>query len=249
MKQHKDETKNHSHLNSHPTISPSPPLPFSPSQNPSQIRIVIADDHPIVRKGLRQVIEGDPQLKVVAEADDGEAALQRIQELQPDVAVLDVNMPKLDGFGVARAVHEQHLPVEIVFLTMHKDEDIFNAAMDAGVKGYVLKDCAVTDIIGSIHAVLVGQNFISPQLSTLLLQRGRRAASLVEQKPALNQLTPTERRILKLIAEDKTSREIAEELFISVRTVENHRANICSKLELHGAHALLKFALQHKSEL
>jgi DNA-binding NarL/FixJ family response regulator len=132
---------------------------------------------------------------------------------------------------------------------MHKDEDIFNAAMDAGVKGFVLKDSAVVDIRGSIHAVCAGQNYISPQLSTYLLQHARRAAALAQQKPALKQLTPTERRILKLIAEDKTSREIAGELFVSLRTVENHRANICAKLELHGAHALLKFALEHKSEL
>lgn len=214
-----------------------------------EIRIVIADDHPIVRRGLRQAIESDEKLKVVAEADDGEAALRQIQELRPDVAVLDVEMPKLDGFGVARAVIGQRLAVEIIFLTMHKDEDIFNAAMDAGVKGYVLKDSAVSDIGGSIRAVSAGQSYISPQLSTYLLQRGRRAASLVRQRPALSQLTPTERRILKLIAENKTSREIAGELFVSPRTVENHRANICAKLELHGAHALLKFALEHRSEL
>src|SRR6266508_356522 len=114
------------------------------------IRIVIADDHPIVRRGLCQVIQSDPQLKIVAEADDGEAALQYIKELRPAVAVLDVNMPILDGFGVARGIREQHLPVEIIFLTMHKDEDTFNEAIDAGVKGYVLKDCAVTDITSSI---------------------------------------------------------------------------------------------------
>ena len=132
---------------------------------------------------------------------------------------------------------------------MHKDEDLFNEAMDAGAKGYVLKDSVVTDIIQSVRAAQEGRHFISPQLSSYLLNRNARAASLIKQKPGLNNLTPTERRILKLIAENKTSREIASELFISTRTVENHRANICAKLELHGAHALLKFALEHKSAL
>jgi DNA-binding NarL/FixJ family response regulator len=113
----------------------------------------------------------------------------------------------------------------------------------------VLKDSAVTDIVGSIRAALRGEHFISPQLSTFLLNRRGRAVSLLQQKPSLQQLTPTERRILGLIAENKTSKEIAGELFISIRTVENHRANICQKLELHGAHALLKFALEHTSEL
>ena len=107
----------------------------------------------------------------------------------------------------------------------------------------------MTDIVNSIKAVAAGLHFVSPQLSTYLLNRGSRAAELVKQKPALNDLTPTERRTLRLIADNKTSREIVGELFVSVRTVENHRANICAKLELHGAHALLKFALEHKSEL
>jgi DNA-binding NarL/FixJ family response regulator len=132
---------------------------------------------------------------------------------------------------------------------MHRDEDIFNEALDLSVKGYVLKDSAVTDIVGSIRAVNAGQNYISPQLSNYLLSRSRRAAALIASRPSLTDLTPTERRILKLIAENKTSREIAGELFLSVRTVENHRAHICQKLELHGSHALLAFSLEHKSEL
>lgn len=215
----------------------------------AEIRILIADDHPVFRKGLRQIVEEDSALRVLAEAEDGEAALALIQQLVPDVALLDVDMPKLDGIEVARALSQKHQAVEIVFLTMHKDEDLFNEAMDAGAKGYVLKDSVVTDIIQSIRAAHEGRHFISPQLSSYLLNRNARAASLIKQKPGLNNLTPTERRILKLIAGNKTSREIASELFISIRTVENHRANICAKLELHGAHALLKFALEHKSAL
>lgn len=215
----------------------------------AEIRIVIADDHPIFRKGLRQVIEADARLKVVGEADDGEAAIEKLKEAQPEVVVLDVDMPHKDGFEVARVVRDEKLNVEMIFLTMHKDERFFNAALDLGVKGYILKDSAVTEIIGGIKAVAAGQNYISPPLSTYLINRGRRAAALVEQKPRLSDLTPAERRVLKLIGEYKTSKEIADELYVSVRTIEHHRANISTKLELRGSHALLKFALEHKSDL
>jgi DNA-binding NarL/FixJ family response regulator len=215
----------------------------------NEIRILIADDHPVFRKGLRQIIETDMALQVIAEAEDGEAALALIQQLRPAVALLDIDMPKMDGLDVARAIGEKRLAVEVVFLTMHKDEDIFNEAMDAGARGYVLKDSAVTDIIQSIRAVAEGRHYISPQLSSLLVNRSMRVASLVTQKPGLDSLTATERRILKLIAENKTSKEIGGELFVSVRTVENHRANICAKLDLRGAHALLKFALENRSAL
>jgi DNA-binding NarL/FixJ family response regulator len=215
----------------------------------NEIRIIIADDHPVFRRGLAQVIAADPALNVVAEAEDGENALELIEQHAPQVALLDVDMPKMDGIAVANAVSEKKLPVEIVFLTMHKDEDVFNEAMDAGAKGFVLKESAVTDIIQSIRAVAAGDHFISPQLSSFLMNRSRAAASLVKQKPSLRNLTQTERRILKMIAESKTSREIAEELFVSIRTVENHRANISAKLELRGAHALLKFALENRTAL
>jgi DNA-binding NarL/FixJ family response regulator len=215
----------------------------------TEIRIVIADDHPIFRKGLRSVIETDSRLKIVAEAEDGEVALEQIQTLRPDIAILDMEMPNKGGFEVMRAIHEKRLPVAVIFLTMHKDERFFNAALDLGVKGYVLKDSAVNDAIASIKAVAAGENFISPQLSTYLVSRRNRAASLAEQRPGLNNLTPTEQHVLRLIAANKTSKEIADELYISIRTVEKHRANISEKLELHGSHVLLSFALEHKSEL
>jgi DNA-binding NarL/FixJ family response regulator len=216
---------------------------------PSEIRVVIADDHPIFRHGLRQLIEKDPQIKVVAEADNGETALELIAALLPETAVLDVNMPGQDGFAVLRSLQSQHLPTPVIFLTMHKDEIHFNEALNLGVKGYVLKESAVTDITSCIKAVAAGQNYVSPELSTYLLNRGHRASALLNCEPLLSELTATERRVLALLTEYKTNREIAAVLFVSVRTIENHRANICSKLNLHGTHALMKFALKHKSEL
>ncbi|HXG66147.1 MAG TPA: response regulator transcription factor [Blastocatellia bacterium] len=215
----------------------------------NDIRIVVADDHPIVRKGLRQVIEGDPKLKVVAEADDGEAALALIEQWQPDIALLDVDMPKLDGFGVARAIQKKRWAVAVVFLTIHSEEDLFHAAMDLGAQGYILKESALTEIVNGLRAVAAGQHYVSAALTAYLLQRRRRAQAFAEQQASLSDLTPTERRILQMIADSKSSKEIAAELFIHYRTVENHRNNICQKLGLHGPNALLKYALQHKSKL
>ena len=215
----------------------------------SEIRIVIADDHPIFRKGLRGTIETDPELKIVAEAEDGEQALELIQTHKPEIAILDLEMPHKDGFEVIQEIQEKRLPVLVIFLTMYKDERFFNTAMNRGAKGYVLKESAVNDIITAIKSVASGQHFISPLLSTYLLNRQQRAASLAVQKPGLSSLTPAEREVLRLIAANKTSKQIAGELFIAVRTVEKHRANISEKLELRGSHALLDFALEHKSEL
>lgn len=212
-------------------------------------RIVIADDHPIFRQGLRQVIEKDQELCVVGEAEDGQAALTQIQQLQPDIVILDIDMPKLDGFEVVKKIQEMALPVKTIFLTMHKGEDMFNEALDLGVPGYVLKESAVIDIIQSIKTIAAGKNFISPLLTDYLMNRRNRADSLLKRKPSLHNLTPTEKKILLLISEHKTSREIAADLFISIRTVENHRNNICQKLGLKGSHSLIKFALDNKSEL
>jgi len=215
----------------------------------TEIRIVVADDHPIVRQGLRQSLEAERGLKVVAEATDGQTALEQIKSLTPQVAVLDIDMPGLDGFSVLRALRGEKIEVEVVFLTIHRDEDFLNEAINLGAKGYVLKDSALTDIVTCVKLVASGQHYVSPALTGLLLNRQQRTASLSQRKPELKDLSPTERRVLKLIAEYKTSREIADQLFISHRTVETHRTNICNKLEIHGNHALMKFALAYKSEL
>ena len=215
----------------------------------NEIKILIVDDHPIFRHGLRQVIETDAQLKVIDEAGNGLAALDLIENLKPLVVVADVNMPLMGGLELARQVKERNLPATLVFLTMHKDETMFNAAMDLNVKGYVLKDNALTDINDCIKTVASGKRYVTPSLTEYLFSRSRKAADFKEQTGGLRALTKTERRVLRLIAEEKTSREIGEILFIHPRTVDNHRTNICIKLNLHGTNALLRFALTHKSEL
>jgi DNA-binding NarL/FixJ family response regulator len=197
---------------------------------------------------LREIITAEPSLKLVAEVEDGAHALQAIRSQLPQVAVLDVDMPQADGITVARTIKEEGLPVAVVLLTMHRNERFFNAALDLGVAGYVLKDSAVSEIVSAIRAVSAGNRFVTPLLTDYLLNR-RQAQTQSEAKTGLATLTDAERRVMKLIAEYKSSQEIADELFISVRTVDRHRANIANKLDLKGAHALLHFALEHKTEL
>jgi DNA-binding NarL/FixJ family response regulator len=226
-----------------------PDLFKSAGERMNRIRVVVADDHPIFSRGLRQILTGDPVFELVAEAQDGEVALRHIEEQRPDVAVLDIDMPKKDGFDVVRALEERKVSSAIVFLTMHKDEELFNGAMNLGVRGYVLKESAFSELIESIKVVAAGQYFVSPALSTYLLNRRRRNSALFGERPGLNELTPAERRVLQLIAAGKTTGDIASELCLSIRTIENHRAHICSRLNLQGRDALLRFALTHKSEL
>ena len=212
-----------------------------------EIRVVIADDHPIFRRGLRQSLEEGTGINVIGEAGDGKAALAMIRNLNPDVAILDISMPVVDGFAVAREIAKANPDVKVVFLTAHQEESLFDEAMQLGVRGYVLKESSLGEIVSCVKAVADGKHYTSPALTSYLVGRSRRASEAPES--GLKDLTPTERRILKLIAEYKTSREIAEEMFISYHTVETHRRNICDKLDLHGSHSLMKFALAHEAEL
>lgn len=213
------------------------------------IKVLIADDHPIFRQGLRQVIEQDPRFGVVDEAENGTRALEVLEKNETDVVVLDIQMPGLDGFDVVRRLQKTRSPVAVLLLTMHNEEDMFQEAMDLGVKGYVLKESAVTDVLQGIEAIARGRHFISPMISEYLFGRQARTDSLREQYPGLNSLTGAELRILKMIAQNMTSKEIAQALNLSVRTVDNHRARVCGKLNLHGIHSLVKFAFDNRSRL
>ena len=216
---------------------------------PGKIKVLIVDDHPLFRSGLRSVIAADARFELAGEAGDGETALKFILEKKPAVAVLDLNLPKLSGLDVVRKLHGKKNPTRIIVLTMHKEEELIHRALDAGVGGFVLKENAVDDILDAIQTVADGGNYLSPAVSGVLIQRRHRADSLATQKPGLKGLTNAEQRILKLIAEKKTSKEIAAALFISPRTVEAHRANIGAKLDLHGANSLLQFAIENRAAL
>jgi DNA-binding NarL/FixJ family response regulator len=213
------------------------------------IHIVIADDHPLMRQGLRQVIEMEPNLKVVGEAANGSEALAMIEHLKPDVAILDVDMPHQDGFQVARELAAKNNLASVIFLTIHSEEQMFHAALDLGAKGYVLKDSAIDDIVAAIKEVAGGRAFTSLPMTTYFARRQNYNAAPDKQQLGLRQLTPTESRILRLLADYKTSKEIAAELSVSPRTVETHRLRICQKLNLQGSHSLMKFAVEYKSLL
>jgi len=208
-------------------------------------RILIADDHPIFRSGLRTLIDAEASFTVIGEATDGEQALSMMMNESPDVAIIDYNMPKLNGFELLKRISQSKLPVTPVMLTMHNEEAMFSKAFELGVRGYVLKDSASIDIVNCLHAVTQGQVYTSAAVTTYLLKRASRTKAV----DGVESLTPAERNVLRLIADYKTSREIADELSISIRTVDNHRSNITAKVGVSGSHALFKFAVQHRSEL
>jgi DNA-binding NarL/FixJ family response regulator len=213
------------------------------------VTIVIAEDHPFFRDGLRRALEADQGLHVVAEASDGRTAFDQIRSLKPDVAILDIGLPEIDGCALARKIRQAGLRVEIIFLTICDDEEMFEEALRSDVKGYLLKDCTASEIVRCIKAVRAGQIYASPAMATYLAGKARRVEQFSQAVPGLRLLTPHERAILARIAQDKTSKEIARELGIAPKTVDAHRLNICRKLEIHGNHVLSRFAAQHKEQI
>jgi DNA-binding NarL/FixJ family response regulator len=214
-----------------------------------EVTLVIADDHPLLRRGLCDVIGGSSRFRIVGEASDGEEAMRQFAALKPQIAVIDIDMPRLNGLETIRALRQLPFSIQPIVLTMYKEEDMFNAAMDLGAKAYVLKENAVNDIMTALEKVAHGETFVSASLLEAGRRRSERVKQLLFSKPQIETLTPSERRILKLVGEDYTSKEIADHLHLSVRTVDNHRQNICRKLNLHGTHSLLKFAFDHSAYL
>lgn len=214
-----------------------------------KISIIIADDHPLFRAGVISVLKDNSELDLIREASDGETALSLIQELKPDIAILDIKMPRLSGLQVAKVLKDKALPTRVILLTMYRDRKMFLQALDHGVKGYVLKDALVQDIDKAIRTVANDQYYLSPELSGVLVDTSHTIENQDEEFSAISKLTPAERKIIRLIAELKSNAEIARTLFISKRTVENHRVNISRKLKLEGRNSLLKFAVKNKLRL
>jgi DNA-binding NarL/FixJ family response regulator len=211
--------------------------------------ILIVDDHPLLRRGVRDVIAENSRFRIVGEASDGEEAIRQVSRLKPDIAIIDVDMPRVSGLELLRQLRQLPSPVMAVILTMYKEEDIFNTAMDLGAKAFVVKENAANDIMAALEKVTHGETYLSPAMFEAGQRRSDRVQELLLNKPQIETLTPSERRILKLIGEDYTSKEIANFLKLSVRTVDNHRQNICRKLNLHGTHSLLKFAFDNSAYL
>jgi DNA-binding NarL/FixJ family response regulator len=212
------------------------------------IRVLLADDHPVVRRGLKATIEEDERLHVIAQASDGHEALRQIIASRPDVAILDIDMPGLNGLGVAREVSAQKLDVRIIFMTFHADEDLMRAAMEVGGKGYLLKGSETDEVAAAVHAVWAGRTYIGSTMAAVLLKQPAESTS-GGQFLDISILTPTEKKVLRLIADGLSSKEIGDSLSIHYRTVENHRTNMCRKLNIEGANALARFSLQHRAVL
>lgn len=214
-----------------------------------KISIILADDHPMFRNGVKQALENESTFSIVGEASDGEQALQLLDERSPDVAIFDMNMPKMTGLAAAKQHKKKNGKTEIIFLTMFDDDDILNEAMDIGVKAYILKESASLDIVNAVHAVVEGRYYISPSLTDKILKRKEKKDTFRSSHPKLQMLSEQERRILKMIAESKSSKQIAEELFLSQKTIDNYRFRISEKLNISGSYSLLKFALENKNLL
>lgn len=212
----------------------------------SKKTVLLADDHSLIRGGLRYVFEQKNDYNII-EAENGEDALLIIREKNPHVAILDIEMPRITGFEVAKRVHNEGISIDIIFLTMFKDESLFNKAMDIGVKGYMLKENTSLEILKCVESVLAGKHYLSPEISNFLINRNTKLATPATDKEGIHLLTHTEKNVLKLLATMKTNQEMADELNVSIKTIQNHRHNICLKLDIRGAHALLKFAMEHTS--
>ncbi len=209
------------------------------------IRVFIADDHHVFRLGLAQLIAGFRNFKVAGEAADGKAALKGIKQCEPDIAVLDISMPGLNGLEVCRAIQKANLRTAVIILSMHKDINYLGEALEAGAKGYILKSAAMDDLAAAFKAVADGKPYITTVLMEMLLEQRRRQKRHLDNFPMIKNLTETELKVLKLIAKRMTSKAIAKEMSISYRTVQKHRANICAKLNLSGWNALAQFAAQN----
>jgi len=209
------------------------------------LNVFIVDDHNLVRSGIRALIEAAPDLKVVGEASDGREAVQQIEALQRELVLMDVAMAGLNGIDAARQVHASLPDTRIIMLSMHEDRQYVFEALKAGATGYVLKSAAFQDLIVAIETVMSNRNYISPALSDTVMNDYIRRAQGEEKATELGRLSGREREVLQLIAEGKSSAEVGELLHISVRTVDTHRHNIMTKLEIHSIAGLTKFAIRH----
>jgi two-component system response regulator NreC len=209
-----------------------------------KIRVLRADDHTLIRRGLRLIVEQQPDLMVVGEAEDGRQAVALSASLKPDVAVLDIGMPNLNGIEAAKQITDGESGAAVVILSMHADETYILRALKAGARGYLLKDSAESDLVRAIRSVAEGKSFFSPAVSKVLLEDYVKKLQRTGSEDSYDLLTPREREILQLIAEGKSNKEVANLLHLSVYTVETHRANIMEKLKLKSVPELILYAVR-----
>jgi DNA-binding NarL/FixJ family response regulator len=208
------------------------------------LRVLLADDHTLIRAGLRLVVEQQSDFTVVGEAENGRQAVAMAGSLQPDVVVLDIGMPELNGIEACRQIREARPETEVVMLSMHSDEGYVLRALKAGAKAYLLKDSAEADLARAIRAAGAGKSFFSPAVGKVLLEDYMRKLERTGAEDSYELLSPREREILQLVAEGKSSKDIANLLSLSVYTVETHRARVMQKLNLHNVPELILYAVR-----
>ena len=206
------------------------------------LRILLADDHAVLRDGVRMVLESQTGFRVVGTADSGQDAVQLAEDLQPDIAVLDVAMPSMNGLEATRAIKERCPQTAVVILSMHDNEEYLREALRAGASAYVLKRAAAKELISAIQMVRQGQSYLDPALTRTLISDYVRQVERGDEAP--DSLTDRELEVLKLVAEGFTNRQIALELSISIKTVQTHRANLMDKLNLHDRTELVRYAIR-----
>ena len=207
-------------------------------------RVVLAEDHKILREGLRSLLNTSDELEVVGEAEDGMDAIRTISEKNPDIVLLDLNMPKMDGIAVIKEIKREFPETKILALTMHKNEEYILEVFKSGGDGYCLKSSGHEELVMAIRAVLSGKQYLSPEISDLVLQGYLESRKTIRERSSFEGLTQREKEVLKLVGEGYQNKEIADYLCISPKTVEKHRANIMQKLDLHTASALTAYAIE-----
>ncbi|MEF8836752.1 MAG: response regulator transcription factor [Candidatus Bipolaricaulota bacterium] len=208
-----------------------------------KLTLVLADDHTLVRQGIETLLSGNETLEIVGQAGDGYEALDLVDEHEPDIAIIDISMPRLNGLEAARKIEEKGLGTDVIFLSMYDDEGYIRRAIKTGASGYLLKEDAIDELEEAIESVRNGYHYMSPPILTSLVEMTERGLKAIEPD-VLDQLTAREREILQLIAEDNSNKEIAEILSRSVETVRTHRANLMEKLDVHSAKEIREFALR-----